>query len=264
MQNNEFAVSPDKFKKNLKTEFIGKSFFYFDKVTSTFDEAGKLSPEDGCVIYAKSQTNGTGRFGRKWQSDTGGIYFSVILKNRFSPEKLQLMTVVCALGVQRALSKYTQCKIKWPNDIISADGKKLCGILTRLQTENGQIKHINAGIGINANTDEFPDELSYASSLSMICGRKIDENKILCDVLEQIENYLHMGEDDLIETYKQVCITLGSRVRAIYASSETEFTGMCADMNKDGSLRIQKDDGSFVDVNSGEVSVRGVYGENYV
>ncbi len=264
MATKTSGISAGKIADNLATDFIGKKFYYFDKVTSTFDEADKLIPEDGTVVCAKTQTNGRGRLGRSWQSDTGGIYFSLILKNRFSKEKLQLMTAVCALGVWKALLEYTECKIKWPNDIISENGMKLCGILTKLRTQNGYSEYINAGIGINANTTEFPPELRYASSLKLICGHEIDENDVLCKVLEFTEKYLAMKEAELIEEYERACVTLGNRVRVIYADGENEFSGICKSMNPDGSLNIQKDDGSLLTVNSGEVSVRGVYGENYV
>jgi len=249
---------------NLQTHTLGKDLRFFDTVTSTFDVAEKLQVSDGTVICAKAQTNGRGRLGRTWQSEQGGIYFSLILANRFTPEKLQLMTILCALGVQIGLSGYISCKIKWPNDIITENGMKLCGILTKLRSGDGCSDYINVGIGINANTTDFDSELRYATSVRLQKGHKVDENKILCSVLEAIEGCLDMSEEEIIGQYTQNCITAESRVRVIFAGDSGEFTGKCIGINSDGSLNIQKNDGKLISVNSGEVSVRGVYGENYV
>lgn len=263
---NENSLSKDKIKKILKTEYIGKQLYFFEKTTSTFDEADKIEKENGAVICARIQTNGRGRLGRNWESQTGGIYFSVILKPDVNMDKVHIMTSLCAVGVQKAISKYTPCKIKWPNDIVSNNGKKLCGILTKLQYNGHNDEcYINVGIGINANTRDFDDELKYASSIKIINGHDIDENKLLCECLYEIEKSVDVKNISItMEEYKKNCLTLGSRVRILYVHDEKTDTGKCIDLLSDGSLIVLKDDGEVINVNSGEVSVRGIYGDEYV
>jgi BirA family biotin operon repressor/biotin-[acetyl-CoA-carboxylase] ligase len=75
MQNKNNTVSADFIKDNLKAEYIGKDFYCFDEVSSTFDIAENIPVKNGTVIYARRQTNGRGRLGRSWESEEGGIYF---------------------------------------------------------------------------------------------------------------------------------------------------------------------------------------------
>ncbi len=50
------------------------------------------------------------------------------------------------------------------------------------------------GIGLNVNTDlnNFSAEISdTADSLKNICGREFDKNKLLAEILEELENQLN-------------------------------------------------------------------------
>ena len=105
----------------------------------------------------------------------------------------------------------------------------------------------------------------YASSIALAKDEDIDENELLCTCLKQIENICDAKDYTLImEEYKSKCINLGKRVRILYAHEDKSETGECIDISKDGCLVIKKDDGTYANVNSGEVSVRGIYGEEYV
>ncbi|MBO5370156.1 MAG: biotin--[acetyl-CoA-carboxylase] ligase [Clostridia bacterium] len=234
--------------------------YYFEQTTSTFDEAAKIKPKGGDIICAKVQTSGRGRTGREWKSDIGGIYFSLIIEPEMEPDKMQIITIICALGVQKALSAHVKCFVKWPNDIVSEKGQKLCGILSKASLSAGETPLINVGIGINANNYDFGSNLPYASSLKEICGYEVNENKILCDVVECINEYCRKEVDDITKEFSDVCINIGSKVKAIYHKDNCDIEGKCIGIDSDGALLIQKDDSEVVSVNSGEVSVRGIYG----
>ncbi len=260
-----YQLNEQKIKSLLNTNYIGKKFYYFDITTSTFDEAQRLPKENGAVICAKRQTNGRGRLGRSWQSEEGGIYFSVILRPEVNPENIQIMTSLCAVGIQKAISKYIPCKIKWPNDIVSENGRKICGILTKVYFENESNYYINVGIGINANTMVFDNELKFASSIRMVSGGIVDENKLLTLCLDNMEKSVDLSKSHAtMAYYKAVSATIGKNVRVIYHNNNKEARGLCLDIKADGSLIIKKDTGELINVNSGEVSVRGIYGEEYV
>ena len=93
----------------------------------------------------------------------------------------------------------------------------------------------------------------------------IDENLVLCRVLEEIEKCVLSGNiPEIMKEYKEKCITLGKRVRVLYANRVESITGLCINIEDDGSLTVKTDEGKLINVNSGEVSVRGIYGENYV
>jgi len=256
-------LNEEKIKKSLKSKIIGKDFHFFDSVTSTFDASDSLNVSHGSVICAKVQTNGRGRLGRDWVSPEGGIYFSVILEPNDAFENLQIYTNLCAISVQRAIEKLVPCFIKWPNDIVSGDGKKLCGILTKAKFETDKPSYINVGIGINANASVASSALPYASSVNDALGSEIDENALFCDVLLEIEKALQNDTQKIIDDFSKKCITLGSMVRVLLPDGDS-IIGKCTSIDSDGSAIIEKNDKTLLKVNSGEVSVRGIYGEKYV
>lgn len=114
---------------------------------------------DGDAVIAKRQTSGRGRLGRSFLSQEGGIYMSLFLKP--DSEKLENITPLCAVATAKAIESVTgqETKIKWVNDIFFK-GKKVCGILTEAYTENGKVKYVIVGIGIDVyRQKKLPEEL---------------------------------------------------------------------------------------------------------
>ena len=144
----------------------GENVVFFDKTVSTNEEI-KLIAESGeefTVAVAREQTGGKGRMGRKFESPVGGLYFSVLLKPRFSAETCLKITTAAAVAMARAIEKVCgkSAEIKWVNDIYIKQ-KKVCGILTEgvFDAENGHIKYAVLGVGVNVATPKggFPEEI---------------------------------------------------------------------------------------------------------
>lgn len=242
-------------KNYLKTEFIGRNICFFDEIDSTNNEAKRKSDlPDGTVFIAQTQTGGKGRQGKIWVSPKGeGAWFSVLLKPDISPERVSQITLAAGLAVCRAIGG----KIKYPNDIVIGT-KKVCGILTELVT-NENVYNVVCGIGINVNTPNFEGELSErATSILIENGYRQNIAYIIGSVLNEFEilykEFLQNGLKNIIEEYKNNCVTLNSEVTVTYQNKSLH--GICTDIRSDGSIVI---DGETV-INSGEVSVRGIYG----
>lgn len=240
-------------------DVFGKNILYFDCVTSTFDKLAEYSPENGLTVVADTQTGGVGRNGRAWLSNDGGVYFSFYIIPECEVTEIPFLAIVCALASYRTVGRYTPCGIKWPNDIV-ADGKKLCGILTKSSFAGDNSVYVMAGIGINANNTDF-GELDYrASSLKSVTGKEIDRDKLLKEFFEEFEDvYFNLTKEEIIDQYSKACITPGSTVAVHYNTDGTVFKGKCVRVCADGSLDIETNKG-IINVNSGEVSVRGIYG----
>ena len=101
-----------------------------------------------------------------------------------------MLTLVMGLSAARAIGDSgIDVSIKWPNDIV-ASGRKLCGILTEMGLENGKIREVVVGVGINVNTESFPEELSdKATSMYLETGKYTDRNRLIAGVLENFEQY---------------------------------------------------------------------------
>ncbi|HCT65655.1 MAG TPA: biotin--[acetyl-CoA-carboxylase] ligase [Lachnospiraceae bacterium] len=259
------VLSSIEVKLGLNTKTIGTQVIYFDTVDSTNNKLRLLALEgaaEGTVVIADEQLGGKGRRGHVWSSPKGtGLWMSVLLKPNIAPQEASRITLVAGLSVCQAINDVLGINsgIKWPNDII-IDGKKVCGILTEMNAQINNVEFVVVGIGVNVNTDIFPEELKdIAVSLSQIAGVKVKRSKIARAIIERLEQnynkYTQKGFLSVKEEYENRCITINKNVKVI---SKDGFNGRAIAINDDGELIVEKADGERVTVFSGEVSIRGV------
>ena len=246
-------------EEELNTEFIGKNLVLYETATSTNTLAKENShmPE-GTVFVANEQTAGRGRLGRAWNSGKDGIWFSILLKPEILPESIQNVTLVMAVAVKRAIENSL---IKWPNDIV-LNSKKVCGILTEACFEGNNLKGIIVGIGVNLNTEEFPEELkNIATSVYLETGEKQSKSLFLAKLLEEIEEcynlFLEKGFGAFLDEYKKSCATLNRTVKI--CGNDGEFLADATDVTEKGELIVKQGDKTET-ISFGEVSVRGIFG----
>lgn len=159
-------------------------------VSSTNLLAKKLRPEPWLIILAEKQTVGYGKKSSRWFSPKGGLYFSIVLP-KSKIEDLQTLTILAAFIIAKTIKDNFSLEplIKLPNDIL-LNQKKICGILTE-NIIGKEVKSSVIGIGLNTNVDKFPKELeNEATSLRIELGKKVDNEKILKQIVEGIKKQL--------------------------------------------------------------------------
>ena len=254
-------------KSLLKTQVIGKNFIELDEVGSTNDLLKRLGSEgcpNGTVAAAHSQTNGKGRLGRVWESERDrGLAFSILLRPKLMPAQTSAVTPLTGLAVCKALRSFTgiDCKIKWPNDVI-AGNRKVAGILTEMSAEFDAVEYIVTGIGVNAEQTVFPEEIAFkATSLLLESGRLCDQNRLISCILEHIEKTLMQSgmelSQPLLKEYTDLCVTVGRNVS--FVRGARRMSGMAVGVSESGELKVMLSDGSIININSGEVTVQGIY-----
>ena len=254
-------------KSLLHNKIIGKNLIVLDSVDSTNDCLKKLGNEgceNGTVVVTREQTKGKGRLGKTWQSKKDdGIAFSVLLRPNVAPSEVSAITPLAGLAVCKAIREYTKldCVIKWPNDII-VGRKKLVGILTEMSAEFDAVEYVITGIGINVDHTSFPEEIAFkATSLLLETGRHIDKNEFLACVLEHLENEFVKNNLELTPTalseYTDLCATVGRSVT--FQRGTRRISGMAVGVSEHGELKVMMSDGTICLVNSGEVTVQGIY-----
>lgn len=208
---------------------------YFNKLASTNDKVKEFKKE-GSVVIAGIQTDGRGRFKRRWSSGKGGLWLSILLK----PEnigKIGYLTLSAAIACQKAVKKSAKIdsRVKWPNDLVIGN-KKLCGILT--ESSSGDDHVVIVGIGMNTN-NKIPKHLEgKAASLRQITGKKADNEKIASCLLNEFEAlYKRFNNKEygfILKKWKKLCDTIGRNVKVIAQDRTIEgrVTGI------DSSLRL--------------------------
>ena len=119
------------------------------------------------------------------------MMMSILLKPEFEPQYASMLTLVMGLSVAQAVCELgVEVSIKWPNDVVVSH-KKICGILTEMGVQDGKIREVVIGVGLNVNLKEIQDELKdKATSLYLETGKTYDRNRLIGLVMEKFEiNY---------------------------------------------------------------------------
>ncbi len=253
----------------MDTRWAGRPVHFFEELDSTNvrarQEAESGAPE-GTLVAADMQTAGRGRRGRAWNSPPGmNIYFTLILRPSYVPDKASMVTLVMALAVAEGIRGTcgVEAEIKWPNDIV-VKGKKVCGILTEMDAGGGSIRYVIIGVGVNVGLQEFPPEIeNTAASLEALCGRKVSRAALVANILKSFEKYYESFRKaaslaGIRERYNSLLVNRDREVRVL--DPKGEFRGVARGINESGELLVEREDGSIAEVYAGEVSVRGVYG----
>lgn len=246
------------------------SLLYFESIDSTNTRAKELAFQGaphGTVLLTDHQTGGRGRRGRSFHSPAGsGIYMSVILRPQCPASELMHLTCAAAVALCNAVEHSCGFRpgIKWTNDLVYGQ-RKLAGILTELGFDTqGNVDWAIVGMGINCTQEasQFPEEIrSTAGSLASVSGKSIDRVTVaaaMMDALYRMDQTLLTGKAHTLSRYRKDCITLGKEVSLVRGDEIRHGTAL--DIDCDGALIVRFPDKSTETVNSGEVSVRGMYG----
>ena len=172
------------------TLFVGKFVQHLPEVPSTSQYLREWSEREtlpeGTVVATHRQTAGRGQPGNGWfGGEDRNLSLSVLLRPGFLPARHQFrLNQVVALAVHDTIAALLgpSVRIKWPNDIYVQD-RKVAGILIQNTLLGSNIAESVVGIGINVNQEEFPEELSRATSLFREKGDFFE--------LKQVAQYLY-------------------------------------------------------------------------
>jgi len=249
------AVDPDR--------RIGHAVEFHPAIGSTNDRARAALGEaggEGLAVVADLQTAGRGRRGRTWISPAGAnLLFSVAWRPTMAPRLAGLLGVAAALAVRDACASFapdTELAIRWPNDVVDSDGRKVAGLLVESALEGGELTEAVVGIGINVNwlPSEMPAEIAGgATSLRAILGSPVDRVALLGRVLDALDaeaRALERGETPLVRL--RAASWLDGRDVEVDTGAET-ITGRAAGIADDGSLLVDAQVGR-VALSVGEVA----------
>ena len=253
----------DKVQEGLCTKYLGRTILFSREVDSTNQWAKELAmygAYEGTIVTAETQTEGRGRFGREWISPTGGLWFSVILRPNLRPAETVKLTFVAGLAVAKVLSNFFNLKVetKWPNDVL-VNKRKICGILTEMNTTGETVNYVVVGIGVNVNFDVekiFTRQLRRGvTSLENELGRKVKLEELFKALLEQMDNLYELFRKRefgrIFDEWKKYASFLGCQVQV--TSPAEKINGLASDIDDDGSLVLKLEDGTIKHIFVGDV-----------
>ncbi|HBG48896.1 MAG TPA: biotin--[acetyl-CoA-carboxylase] ligase, partial [Cyanobacteria bacterium UBA9971] len=199
---------------------------------------------DRDILMAEIQTEGRGRFDRKWISyKPENIYISFVLKPAVKigeDSSLNNISQYLSIKLCETLEIYgVNPVIKWPNDVLT-NNKKIAGILAQTSIRGNDFQGLVLGIGVNLNFDKTDMEKidRPATSLNLVLGKKIDRDEFLKSLLERFfENYdefLNTGFDFIKNDYIKKAYFLGNTVTV--NTYKSQIKGIAQKIADDGSL----------------------------
>jgi BirA family biotin operon repressor/biotin-[acetyl-CoA-carboxylase] ligase len=243
----------------LKTNFIGKKLYHLETVGSTNSFIKNIDSNDkqeGIVVVADVQSEGRGRKYRKWTSPKGGLWFSILLFPKIHPKQGMLITMIGSIAVSQGIIELTNLnpEIKWPNDIL-LNKRKVCGILTEIETHKEKMNYVIVGIGINVNNILEKEFEKSATTLKNVFGNQVSREDLLTSILNSFDkNYekLYSQNYDYIRnlwlSYSNI---IGKKIKV--EDGKNAYNGVVSDINEYGHLILETSDG-HVKVISGDVT----------
>ncbi|MDZ4785329.1 MAG: biotin--[acetyl-CoA-carboxylase] ligase [bacterium] len=228
----------------------------YDSIESTMDAAAELSKDctensPGLVI-AREQTQGRGRQGRSWQPATSGFYATYCFVKNGDFSSLYSFPLVTACILSRILKEINcQVYVKWPNDLLCSEGKKISGVLIELLKDENKNSFL---IGIGVNLRGEPSSQENSTSLHSLTGRQYTPvniaNFLSNKLFEAFKKASIEGFQPFMEEWLSLTSNLDQKLSVHVGTSIV--TGIFKGVNKLGHL-ILDIDGFNKEISSGEL-----------
>ena len=218
---------------------------------------------DACL--AEYQSAGRGRRGRQWIAPfASGLCLSVNWNYRDAPATLSALSLAAGVAARRALRRlgFSGLSLKWPNDIVHADGK-VGGILIDLRGEAAGPAYFVVGIGINIRLPARVRERLRAegvealdlASLGQAPKRTEAAAVLVAELTAALLEFGGRGMAAFADEWQEADALAGRPVRVLQGG--LQFDGLARGVDGDGALMLETD-GVRRRILSGEVSVREI------
>lgn len=195
LKHQDDLILPYEFENN------SNHFIYRKSTESTMTLAreliiqGKALPWS--VVLTEEQTAGISKDGNIFKSPKGGVYFTLIADNGFSPDQVNLYPMAAHIAVKKVLESRIKSEVEaiWPFETWS-DGEKISGILHDYSIRSNKAEWMTIGIGIVA-TKSLPRKEIISEIREEIIGLLQNKNEILSLYIKNlniINTTFHGGE----------------------------------------------------------------------
>ena len=225
------------------------------------------SRDGGTVLLAERQTGGRGRRGRDWVSPlAANLYLSLARHFDGGLARLGGLSLVAGVAAADALQALgvENVGLKWPNDLVVADGeslRKLGGLLVEGGGENAGPVRAVIGLGINVRMPAAQAQgIAQAwVDLATLTGTQLPSRNriasaVLASLLPALDAFDRDGLPAFLTRYAAFDALAGREV--VVHGGAGDCLGTALGLGPDGALRVQLADGPVRSFHAGETSVR--------
>jgi len=212
--------------------------------------------DEGTVLLAEHQEAGRGRLDRTWTSPPrAGLTVSFLVRPDVPAARRGWLPLLTGVALAESVGEATgvRASVKWPNDLLALDGRKLAGILAEASSD---AVVVGTGLNVNTNATELPDT---GTSLSVVTGAPVDRGPLLLAFLRAVERRYRAWVDalgdpvasGLARDYLAWSSTVGTTVAVTLPDGST-LEGVAQAVDWDGRLVVATAGGT-VELASGDV-----------
>ncbi len=226
----------------------------YAELGSTMDQACDLLQAGigltGMLVECVQQTAGRGRQGRVWNSSLGNLAFTLVLPlNRVQTQ----LPLVVSCAIHKALQQFTGRKfiIKWPNDILSEDQKKICGVLIE-RKRFGSAQYDLIGVGLNVASAPIPELSCSLDDLGVLVDDPVElEALVVSSLLESAQRFEREGFESFYQYWLDHTFSIGTPI-SFKVDAEPIF-GEFYGLSTQGELLLKTSQGELVSFFSGDI-----------
>lgn len=212
-------------------------------------------------VWAAAQSAGRGRSGRQWESLSGNLFASLLLRPACGLETALQLVLVAGLAAHDTVAGLLDggpsdpsLTLKWPNDLLLGD-EKVAGILIESMSaapETGCTVVVGTGINLAAH----PGQALYPATNLASHGLDVAPGDAFERLAEATVTWLEVwregaGIEAIRQAWEARAIAIGRPIRVRLATGDLE--GTYAGIDETGALRLAQADGSETRVTAADV-----------
>ncbi len=235
--------------------------YLFGEVGSTADVLRQLAQAGaphGTAVAAERQRAGRGRHGRTWWAPPyRSLLLSVLVRDGAELGGVLPLLVGLAVAESVEAAGGPRLALKWPNDVIAPDGRKVAGILVE-RTGGGETL-VGVGVNLGAPDEDAPTDVRRRAAALAELGAVPERGLLVRHLSARLttlaaESHTR-GAAVLLERWRARAPMLGRRVTVHAVRGGEHLSGIASAVAADGALVVRCADGSEARVHAGEVTL---------
>ena len=191
--------------------------------------------------------------GRVWESSSGNMFASTVVRLRPLDPPAPSLAFIIALAVVdsiKQIAPQVPVMIKWPNDILSTSGAKLCGVL--LERSNDAVI-----IGVGLNLVHHPEGLDRPVNNLAALGANPPHPQAVVEILANafaiwLTRWRDIGLPAIFGAWQAAAHPVGT-VLSVNLPSGEAVEGLYAGLADDGALRLRLAHGEIRAIHAADV-----------
>jgi BirA family transcriptional regulator, biotin operon repressor / biotin---[acetyl-CoA-carboxylase] ligase len=191
--------------------------------------------------------------GRAWDSTNGNVFASTIIRlgtGDPAASSLGFVASLAAFDTVQQIAPEVPIMIKWPNDLLTADGAKICGLLLE-RTGDAVV------IGIGINLVYHPQGLDRPVTDLRTRGANPPHAQAVVEILADflkiwLDRWRIGGLEPILKGW-QACAHPQGKALSVNLPSGEVLEGLYSGLNEDGALRLRLADGEIRAIHAADI-----------